>query len=177
MNKPLDEKALEAAAINLQADAFVYGYPATDIVDAEKLAETAIRKYLEAKQAGESEAVGWRDISRAPKDGTWFIARQNGETYPCQWHTDEPDEGAAREGWYDLFNRSFEEPTEWCPAPPSFAAVQAENERLRAALEKIAEEEMFRSGYGQTDFDTQPVLSAEEMQFTARAALAGQEKN
>lgn len=60
----------------------------------------------------------WRPISEAPKDGTWFVAYQNGETYPCEWHVQEPDEGPPREGWFDLFNQSFEEPTLWAEVTP-----------------------------------------------------------
>jgi hypothetical protein len=68
-----------------------------------------------------SAAVGWMPIASAPKDGTWFIALQDGELYPCQWHAEEPDEGPYQEGWWDHFNKSFEEPTRWIPlpAPPS----------------------------------------------------------
>jgi hypothetical protein len=60
---------------------------------------------------------GWRDIASAPRDGTWFLAMQDRDIYPCQWHTEEPDEGPPSEGWFDLFNRSFEAPTEWQPLP------------------------------------------------------------
>ncbi len=54
-------------------------------------------------------------IETAPKDGTWFIAYQNGEPFPCDWRTEEQDEGPPREGWFDFFNRSFEDPTHWLP--------------------------------------------------------------
>jgi hypothetical protein len=56
-------------------------------------------------------------IDTAPKDGTWFIAYQDGDTYPCEWRTEEPDEGPSREGWFDHFNQSFEAPTHWQPLP------------------------------------------------------------
>lgn len=59
----------------------------------------------------------WMPIETAPKDGDWFLACQDGEVYPCQWHEEQPDEGPGYIGWYDLFNRSFEEPTEWHPLP------------------------------------------------------------
>lgn len=72
---------------------------------------------IDLGRAGE----GWRPIESAPKDGTWFIAYQNEEQYPCQWECDEADEGPLSEGWFDLFNRSFEEPVYWRPlsAPPA----------------------------------------------------------
>ena len=54
-------------------------------------------------------------IETAPKDGTWFIAYQNGEPFPCDWRTEEQDETPPREGWFDFFNRSFEDPTHWLP--------------------------------------------------------------
>lgn len=56
-----------------------------------------------------------RGIETAPKDGTWFIAYQDSEPFPCDWRTEEQDEGPPREGWFDFFNRSFEEPTHWLP--------------------------------------------------------------
>lgn len=56
-----------------------------------------------------------RGIETAPKDGTWFIAYQNDEPFPCDWRTEEQDEGPPREGWFDFFNRSFEDPTHWLP--------------------------------------------------------------
>jgi len=58
---------------------------------------------------------GWRSMDSAPKDGTPFIAAQGEWIYRCQWLRDEPDEGALREGWFDLENMSFEEPTHWLP--------------------------------------------------------------
>lgn len=62
---------------------------------------------------------GWQDIATDPKDGTWFIAAQNGELYPCEWQTEEADEGPPSVGWFDLFNQSFEAPTHWIPLPPA----------------------------------------------------------
>lgn len=56
-----------------------------------------------------------RGIETAPKDGTWFIAYQDGEPFPCDWRSEEQDDGPPREGWFDFFNRSFEEPTHWTP--------------------------------------------------------------
>jgi len=64
------------------------------------------------------EAEAWRPISEAPKDGTWFIALQDGETYPCEWREDVPDEGPYYEGWWDHFNSSYEGPTHFRPLPP-----------------------------------------------------------
>lgn len=54
-------------------------------------------------------------VETAPKDGTWFIAYQDGEPFPCDWRSEEQDEGPPREGWFDFFNRSFEDPTHWLP--------------------------------------------------------------
>ncbi|MGL4296911.1 MAG: hypothetical protein ACRCTG_14460 [Aestuariivirga sp.] len=64
-----------------------------------------------------AEKAAWKPIGEAPKDGTWFLAFQNGETYPCQFHEEEPEEYAGLKGWLDLFNRSFEEPTMFRPLP------------------------------------------------------------
>lgn len=50
-------------------------------------------------------------------------------------------------------------------------AAPAPSYGLREALERIAEEQMYRSGYDQTDISVEPVLSASEMQHIARAAL------
>lgn len=57
----------------------------------------------------------WQPIETAPKDGTWFAACQDGETYPCEWREEQSDEGRSYSGWFDLFNLSFEEPTLWHP--------------------------------------------------------------
>jgi hypothetical protein len=64
-----------------------------------------------------AERVGWRPIESAPRDGTWFVALQDGERYPCEWRREEPDEGLYHEGWFDHFNQSFEEPIHWQPLP------------------------------------------------------------
>lgn len=60
-----------------------------------------------------------RPIASAPKDGTWFVALENGMTYPCEWVEEEADEGPPRAGWFDHFNKSFENPDHWLPAPPA----------------------------------------------------------
>lgn len=67
---------------------------------------------------------GWRAIEdEAPNDGEWFLAFENGEIYPCQWLVEDYDEGPPHEGWYDLFNESFEDPTHYMllPKPPVLA--------------------------------------------------------
>ncbi len=53
---------------------------------------------------------------------------------------------------------------------------QAERQRdeLRKALERIADEAPYRSGYCQSDVEYGPALSADEMQAVARQALANQ---
>ena len=55
-------------------------------------------------------------------------------------------------------------------------ATQAERQRdeLRKALERIADEAPYRSGYCQSDVEYGPALSADEMQAVARQALANQ---
>ena len=63
----------------------------------------------------EQAVASWRPIETAPRDGTWFIALQDGLTYPCQWVEQETDEGPPRAGWWDFFNDSFEDPTSWQP--------------------------------------------------------------
>jgi hypothetical protein len=61
-------------------------------------------------------------ISTAPKDGTWFVAFENEDSYPCSYEIEEPDEGPGKEGWYDYFNQSFENPSHWLPLPQSIGA-------------------------------------------------------
>jgi hypothetical protein len=62
-------------------------------------------------------ADAWQPIETAPKDGPWFLAWQDGQIYPCEWHAEQPIEGPPQAGWYDHFNLSFEEPTHWRPLP------------------------------------------------------------
>lgn len=84
------------------------------------LAEDTLKHCADpATPVSRSAVLGWQPIETAPKDGTWFIALQDGDTYPCEWHTSEPDEGPPNSGWWDHFNRSFEAPTHWHPAPRS----------------------------------------------------------
>lgn len=63
--------------------------------------------------------IGWQPIETAPTDGTWFIAFEHGDTYPCQWREDEPDGdgGVKTGGWYDFLNGSCENPSAWHPVP------------------------------------------------------------
>ncbi|WP_420104102.1 hypothetical protein [Bosea sp. (in: a-proteobacteria)] len=76
-----------------------------------------------AKPASEPAGGGVKSpISTAPKDGTWFVAEQDGEIYPCEWAVEEDGEGGRREGWFDHLNQSFEEPTHWWPAALSSPA-------------------------------------------------------
>lgn len=49
------------------------------------------------------------------------------------------------------------------------AALEAENKRLRKALEQIADEQKVYKGYG--DYDILPALDAYEAQALARQAL------
>lgn len=58
-----------------------------------------------------SASIGWQPIKNAPRDGSWFIALQDGAVvYPCSWYV-EDNEG----GWYDHINQSYETPTVWFP--------------------------------------------------------------
>lgn len=87
-----------------------------DGMDTQIWSDAAIRAIAKALAPAERGAE-WRPIETAPKDGTWFIALQNDETYPCAWEVMEPDEGPPEEGWFDFFNRSFEAPSHWVPCP------------------------------------------------------------
>ena len=49
-----------------------------------------------------------------------------------------------------------------------------QRDELRKALERIADEAPYRSGYCQSDVEYGPALSADEMQAVARQALANQ---
>jgi hypothetical protein len=81
---------------------------------------------LEAQVEG-MRVAEWQPIETAPKDGTWFLALQDGDIYPCEWDAERADEGPPREGWYDHFNHSFEAPTHWQPLPafPPRAALKS----------------------------------------------------
>lgn len=91
----------------------------------------------------EAVAGGWRPIGTAPKDwtpetdGTWFVARQNGKTFPCSWMVVDDGEMSCREGWWDYFNRSFEEPTEWFPAGPTLASLALQHQADDVAIKAV----------------------------------------
>lgn len=85
---------------------------------------------------GEAEPGVRAPISTAPKDGTWFVAEQDGETYPCEWAVEDDGEGGRREGWFDHLNHSFEEPTHWWSASPPSAPAGG-IEKLIARLRTI----------------------------------------
>ncbi len=72
-----------------------------------------------------SAGGGWRPIDGAPKDGTEFIAFEDGDVYRCKWYEEEPDEGPGHVGWWDFVNGSFENPTRWMPLPPASPTVEA----------------------------------------------------
>lgn len=61
----------------------------------------------------------WPSIETAPKDGTEFLASQDGEVYQCRWSIKDDGQGSRQAGWYDLVGRSFEQPTHWLPLPPA----------------------------------------------------------
>lgn len=75
--------------------------------------------YTRILSAFDVPAPAWRDIATAPKDGTWFVAWQDGDVFKCQWRTEDDMEGHLDEGWWDNVNQSFEAPTLWQPLPPS----------------------------------------------------------
>ena len=52
--------------------------------------------------------------------------------------------------------------------------TECQRDELRKALERIADEAPYRSGYCQSDVEYGPALSADEMQAVARQALANQ---
>ena len=54
-------------------------------------------------------------MSSAPKDGTEFIALEDGDVYKCNWLEQDDGEGHFSEGWWDHINQSFENPTGWMP--------------------------------------------------------------
>jgi hypothetical protein len=160
-------KALEpfASFFNLAEDAARMGHGVT--IDDQRVAAwvgweggnaTIKAKHLrEARDAYERPALSappapvgggeWPGIDTAPRDGSWFVARQNGEAFPCQWVELEGEgwvyEGGSA-GWLDLFNSTLEEPAEWqgvilggpdpkpaaLSSPPSQEGLRAEIVRL-----------------------------------------------
>jgi|GEM_PF-1875057 len=56
----------------------------------------------------------------------------------------------------------------------AFLAGSGRSDRMGKALERIADEQQYRSGYCQTDITVEPALTAEEAQTVAREALAQQ---
>lgn len=82
--------------------------PGGDMPDASKAGAAALATLL---------AAAWQPIATAPKDGTWFVAVQSGSRFPCSWEVEDDGEGTRKEGWYDFFGGSFEEPTHWWPLP------------------------------------------------------------
>jgi hypothetical protein len=72
-----------------------------------------------ALSASPRPAEGWRPIRTAPRDGTMFLAAEGEDLYLCQWEIQPPEdiEDTGFQGWYDLINRSFENPDHWMPLP------------------------------------------------------------
>lgn len=70
-----------------------------------------------SSERGLREALEWQSIATAPKDGSEFIAFQDGDVYRCAWRVVESDETPGHEGWWDFSNSSFEEPSNWLPMP------------------------------------------------------------
>lgn len=109
MNKPLDEKALEAAVERFQAKYREFWNGSWPDKDTSRELLLAAFPALEAKQAGESEAVA--TVAQMGAHGEkWKVL------HPLDALVDLPV-GAK------LYT-----------APPSLAAVQAENERLRSLV-------------------------------------------
>jgi hypothetical protein len=123
---------------------------------------------------GHGAGAGWRDIATAPDDGTWFVAYQDGEAYPCEWRTEEPDEGPLREGWWDHFNQSFEEPTHWSPvlSPALTEEAGVRREALLAIIEKHEQGEEHNEGA--SDVDCPVCLLLEDLRALLSPAAKGQ---
>jgi len=78
------------------------------------VSEASIRAAISAYEAhrGGGAAGGWQPIETAPKDGTHFLAYENGRHYDCWAHFD------TREGWYWMDHADSEPaPTHWMPLP------------------------------------------------------------
>lgn len=148
MDKPLDEKALKIAADQIRSALGRCTYEEIAGKVLEHLAKNGFVLISSSTQVGESEAgdfefVGWQ--------------RGFGES----------------DSWMDSLTRDKEQEVLWkswghpvralYTAPPSFTAVQAENERLREALVTIRDKK-------------HQCNRAVDCQHVARFALAGQEK-
>ena len=88
--------------------------------------------------------------------------------------------GAAGRWYYEKANAAFEKVkplhvfgNDLATHPSPTPAADADRVRIAVeALERIAEEAPFRSGYSQSDVEYGPTLSIDEMQSVARAALS-----
>jgi Lar family restriction alleviation protein len=136
------------SSVECEACAFELNYYVEGASEASKAGVIAAwnRRALSAPPApvGGGE---WPSIDTAPRDGSWFVARQNGEAFPCQWVELEGEgwvyEGGSA-GWLDLFNDTLEEPAEWQgvilggPDPkPAALSSPPSQEGLREALRTI----------------------------------------
>ena len=115
-----------------------------------QLSRPASEQPVEAIGAGREEALRRLTVLRdQARNGTPV-------TDPNEWEADELDAILAA----------------LSPASPARTPMGGEVEALREALERIADEAPYRSGYSQSDIEYGPKLSAEEMQTVARQALA-----
>lgn len=143
MNKPLNEKALWAA--NKVFNSYLAGQR-----EANGTTRAIIDKYLEATQTGDSEAVAYLS-----ENGAQLLA--NGSNYVLCY-----SKAAA-----NSFERRGYSIKPLYAAPPSLAALQADNERLRDA---------FREGWSIGQGDISEYEPAAWKRSKTRATLAGQEK-
>lgn len=65
-----------------------------------------------------AEASGWQPIETAPKDGTWFLATEDGEVDLCAWHKT-PHVPLYGFHFHSCDPEDAEEchPTHWMPLP------------------------------------------------------------
>ena len=131
LRRACEELKVEAGAVGVALN--WPGHP----VEGRDVAIRTVARLLAERDAMQARVDGWQDITTAPKDGTWFVAAQNGETYPCEWRVEEPDEGAGKAGWWDHFNQSFEEPTHWMPTASAEPAPDPDLVLAREAAESM----------------------------------------
>jgi len=110
-------------------------------------AQTALRAALEAVSLAPTAPVEASGSERESEAWEWL-----GQLYP----NDAPSDLA-----YDA-NEMID----------AFLAGSGRSDRMAKALERIAGEQQYRSGYCQTDITVEPALSADEAQTVAREALA-----
>jgi hypothetical protein len=86
-----------------------------------EIAQTRLNKAVaEVARLTQEQSSGWQPIETAPKDGTWFLAHEPGESMKAmRWDTDTRDKNHA---WRDHELLKYE-PTHWMPLPDPPAAL------------------------------------------------------